>query len=130
MISEILLQLFLGIIICMMSLHMYFAPPNKLLDIPSAVKSDPESLKEVSVDRRMVSWRKETGIFCIWDERVGPKFSPLENNIHTLASLFICWEMNPKSGIGSAVFDLQNNWFGIGRKRKRLGLTSDRHGTS
>ncbi|KAL2345884.1 hypothetical protein Fmac_007169 [Flemingia macrophylla] len=47
------LQLFLGIIICMMSLHMYFAPPNMLLDIPLTVKSsDEEKLLEVSVDRR------------------------------------------------------------------------------
>jgi len=47
------LQLFLGIVICMMSLHMYFAPPNMLLDMPLAVKSDEEErLIEVSVDRR------------------------------------------------------------------------------
>jgi len=47
------LQLFLGIVICMMSLHMYFAPPNMLLDMPSTVKSDEEEkLIEVSVDRR------------------------------------------------------------------------------
>jgi len=36
-----------------MSLHMYFAPPNMLLDMPLAVKSDEEErLIEVSVDRR------------------------------------------------------------------------------
>ncbi|KAK7397412.1 hypothetical protein VNO78_18583 [Psophocarpus tetragonolobus] len=46
------LQLFLGIIICMMSLHMYFAPPNMLLDMPLTVKPDEEKLIEVSVDRR------------------------------------------------------------------------------
>ncbi|QCD77551.1 CMP-sialic acid transporter 1 [Vigna unguiculata] len=46
------LQLFLGIIICMMSLHMYFAPPNMLLDMPITVKPDEEKLIEVSVDRR------------------------------------------------------------------------------
>lgn len=46
------LQLFLGIIICMMSLHMYFAPPNVLLDMPLTVKPDEEKLIEVSVDRR------------------------------------------------------------------------------
>ncbi|XP_058738743.1 CMP-sialic acid transporter 1 [Vicia villosa] len=47
------LQLFLGIIICMMSLHMYFAPPNMLLDMPLTVKPDEEErLIEVSVDRR------------------------------------------------------------------------------
>ena len=48
------LQLFLGIIICMMSLHMYFAPSNMLLDMPVTVKPDEEREKliEVSVDRR------------------------------------------------------------------------------
>ncbi|XP_022150461.1 CMP-sialic acid transporter 1 isoform X2 [Momordica charantia] len=46
------LQLFLGIIVCMMSLHMYFAPPQMLVDLPPVVKSDPESLAEVSSDRR------------------------------------------------------------------------------
>lgn len=47
------LQLFLGIIICMMSLHMYFAPPNMLLDMPITVKSDEEvKLIEVAVDRK------------------------------------------------------------------------------
>ncbi|XP_040962649.1 CMP-sialic acid transporter 1 isoform X2 [Gossypium hirsutum] len=45
------LQLFLGIIVCMMSLHMYFAPPHMLVDIPPAIKSDPESLVNVPVDR-------------------------------------------------------------------------------
>uniref|UniRef100_A0A5B6YN47 CMP-sialic acid transporter 1 n=1 Tax=Davidia involucrata TaxID=16924 RepID=A0A5B6YN47_DAVIN len=46
------LQLFLGIIICMMSLHMYFAPPSMLVDLPLTVKAAPESVIEVSVDRR------------------------------------------------------------------------------
>ncbi|KAA0032985.1 CMP-sialic acid transporter 1 isoform X1 [Cucumis melo var. makuwa] len=47
------LQLFLGIIVCMMSLHMYFAPPQMLVDLPPVVKSeDLESLVEVSSDRR------------------------------------------------------------------------------
>lgn len=46
------LQLFLGIIICMMSLHMYFAPPNTLVDLPLPVKATPESLKDVSVEGR------------------------------------------------------------------------------
>ncbi|KAG7025305.1 CMP-sialic acid transporter 1, partial [Cucurbita argyrosperma subsp. argyrosperma] len=47
------LQLFLGIIVCMMSLHMYFAPPQMLVDLPSpSLKSDPESLAESSSDRR------------------------------------------------------------------------------
>ncbi|XP_043702256.1 CMP-sialic acid transporter 1-like [Telopea speciosissima] len=45
------LQLFLGITICMMSLHMYFAPASMLLDLPSTVKVAPEKLAEVSVDR-------------------------------------------------------------------------------
>ncbi|XVF33211.1 hypothetical protein REPUB_Repub17cG0148800 [Reevesia pubescens] len=46
------LQLFLGIIVCMMSLHMYFAPPNMLVDLPSTVRSDPESLVNVPVDSK------------------------------------------------------------------------------
>ncbi|KAL9434551.1 hypothetical protein AB3S75_029235 [Citrus x aurantiifolia] len=46
------LQLFMGIIICMMSLHMYFAPPGMLVDIPSTAKAAPDSLREVSVERR------------------------------------------------------------------------------
>nr|GLL40566.1 CMP-sialic acid transporter 1 [Ipomoea trifida]GME17210.1 CMP-sialic acid transporter 1 [Ipomoea batatas] len=48
-------QLFLGIVICMMSLHMYFAPPNTLVDLPLTTKEAPENLTEVSVDRRTVS---------------------------------------------------------------------------
>ncbi|KAK9131013.1 hypothetical protein Sjap_011500 [Stephania japonica] len=47
------LQLFLGIVICMMSLHMYFAPPSVLVDFPETVKALPESLHEVSIDRSM-----------------------------------------------------------------------------
>ncbi|XP_059649286.1 CMP-sialic acid transporter 1-like isoform X2 [Cornus florida] len=46
------LQLFLGIIVCMMSLHMYFAPPDMLLDLPLTVKASPENDIEVSVDRK------------------------------------------------------------------------------
>lgn len=46
------LQLFLGIIICMMSLHMYFAPPNMLVDLPTPVKASSEVLKEISVERQ------------------------------------------------------------------------------
>ncbi|GLT79736.1 hypothetical protein SLA2020_512130 [Shorea laevis] len=46
------LQLFLGIIVCTMSLHMYFAPPNVLLDLPSTRKRDPESLIDVPDDHR------------------------------------------------------------------------------
>lgn len=49
------LQLFLGIIICMMSLHMYFAPPSTLVDLPSTVKATPENLKEVIVERKIDS---------------------------------------------------------------------------
>ncbi|CAA3013995.1 CMP-sialic acid transporter 1 [Olea europaea subsp. europaea] len=45
-------QLFLGIIVCMMSLHMYFAPPSTLVDLPLTVKAAPDSAVEVSVDRR------------------------------------------------------------------------------
>ncbi|CAH9097214.1 unnamed protein product [Cuscuta europaea] len=48
-------QLFLGIVICMMSLHMYFAPPNTLVDLPLTTKAAPENLAEVSVDQRTVS---------------------------------------------------------------------------
>ncbi|KAH6789276.1 Nucleotide-sugar transporter family protein [Perilla frutescens var. frutescens] len=49
------LQLFLGIFVCMMSLHMYFAPPTMLVDLPLTAKESPESLVEVSVDRRTSS---------------------------------------------------------------------------
>ena len=52
----ILLQLFLGIIVCMMSLHMYFAPPNMLVDMPSPTKAAPENLKEISVERKTDTW--------------------------------------------------------------------------
>ncbi|KAK4483514.1 hypothetical protein RD792_010711 [Penstemon davidsonii] len=46
------LQLFLGIFVCMMSLHMYFAPPSALVDLPLTTKTAPESIVEVSVDRK------------------------------------------------------------------------------
>lgn len=46
------LQLLLGIIICIMSLHMYFAPPSALVDLPIAVKAVPQSVIEVSADHR------------------------------------------------------------------------------
>ncbi|MBA0788228.1 hypothetical protein Gotri_025354 [Gossypium trilobum] len=49
------LQLFLGIIICMMSLHMYFAPPSMLVGLPPTVRSDPESLVIVSDDHKAES---------------------------------------------------------------------------
>ncbi|XP_021757613.1 CMP-sialic acid transporter 1-like isoform X1 [Chenopodium quinoa] len=45
------LQLFLGIIICMMSLHMYFAPPNVLVELPVMAKSEHANLKEVAIER-------------------------------------------------------------------------------
>ncbi|XP_077251212.1 nucleotide-sugar transporter family protein isoform X2 [Tasmannia lanceolata] len=44
-------QLFLGIIICMMSLHMYFAPASMLVDVPLTLKAAPQTLNEVSVER-------------------------------------------------------------------------------
>lgn len=46
------MQLFLGIIVCIMSVHMYFAPPNMLVDLPVPVKAVPEDVVEVSVDRK------------------------------------------------------------------------------
>ncbi|XP_068666847.1 CMP-sialic acid transporter 1-like [Aristolochia californica] len=45
------LQLFLGIIICMMSLHMYFAPASMLVEMPVTSKAAPETLNEVAVER-------------------------------------------------------------------------------
>lgn len=45
------LQLFLGIIICMMSVHMYFAPPSMLVDLTVVAKPDHENMKEVAVER-------------------------------------------------------------------------------
>ncbi|KAM0939426.1 putative nucleotide-sugar transporter [Dioscorea sansibarensis] len=44
------IQLFLGIIICMMSVHMYFAPPQMLIDMPTESKIDPDTLKDVVVE--------------------------------------------------------------------------------
>ncbi|KAL7203246.1 hypothetical protein ACSBR2_016528 [Camellia fascicularis] len=49
------LQLFLGIIICMMSLHMYFAPVNMLLDLTSTAKAASQTDIEASVDRKSES---------------------------------------------------------------------------
>ncbi|KAL8111242.1 CMP-sialic acid transporter 1-like [Apium graveolens] len=46
------LQLFLGIIVCIMSVHMYFAPPNMLVDLPVPVRAVPEDVVKVSVDRK------------------------------------------------------------------------------
>ncbi|XP_020587652.1 CMP-sialic acid transporter 1 [Phalaenopsis equestris] len=42
-------QLFLGIIICMISLHMYFAPVHMLVDLPATSKSASSTLKEVII---------------------------------------------------------------------------------
>lgn len=46
-----LLQLFLGIIICMMSLHMYFAPAKMLVDLPVTNKVVPEGKNDVAFER-------------------------------------------------------------------------------
>lgn len=45
-------QLFLGIIICMISLHLYFAPVHMLVDSPAASKSASSTLKEVIVQNQ------------------------------------------------------------------------------
>lgn len=49
------IQLFLGIVICMISLHMYFAPVHVLVDLPLTSKSVSGSLNEVSVERQVES---------------------------------------------------------------------------
>ena len=66
----VLLQLFLGIVVCMMSLHMYFAPPSMLIDLPKMINEDSESLLEVCVDRRI--------------DLMKPKYSPVRYTILTL----------------------------------------------
>ncbi|KAG0454727.1 hypothetical protein HPP92_024019 [Vanilla planifolia] len=43
------LQLFLGILICMISLHLYFAPVHILVDLPVASKAASSTLKEVTI---------------------------------------------------------------------------------
>ncbi|PKA58966.1 CMP-sialic acid transporter 1 [Apostasia shenzhenica] len=43
-------QLFLGILVCMISLHMYFAPVHLLIDLPVNPKADSGLLKEVIVE--------------------------------------------------------------------------------
>ncbi|ONK56422.1 uncharacterized protein A4U43_C10F8470 [Asparagus officinalis] len=48
-------QLFLGIVICMISLHMYFAPVHILVDLPKASKETSVSLNEISVERLVES---------------------------------------------------------------------------
>lgn len=45
------LQLFLGIVICTMSLQMYFTPPHMLLDLPSQLKDTNTSLTGVRVEK-------------------------------------------------------------------------------
>ncbi|KAE8721481.1 CMP-sialic acid transporter 1 [Hibiscus syriacus] len=54
--ADNIVKLFLGIIICMMSSHMCFAPPSMLVDLPPTVKSDPESLVNIPVDHKTDSW--------------------------------------------------------------------------
>lgn len=49
------MQLFLGIIICMMSLHMYFAPANMLIDLQVAYRAEPEMKNEVIIEQRTAS---------------------------------------------------------------------------
>lgn len=44
-------QLFLGVIICMMSLHMYFAPPTMLIDLPLTAKVASETSKDIDIER-------------------------------------------------------------------------------
>lgn len=44
-------QLFLGIIICMMSLRMYFAPPTMLIDLPLTAKVASETSKDIDIER-------------------------------------------------------------------------------
>ncbi|XP_010915695.1 CMP-sialic acid transporter 1 isoform X1 [Elaeis guineensis] len=44
-------QLFLGIIICVISLHMYFAPVHMLVDLPVTSKRPTDTLKEVTVQQ-------------------------------------------------------------------------------
>ncbi|KAI8544999.1 hypothetical protein RHMOL_Rhmol07G0009000 [Rhododendron molle] len=46
------LQLFLGIIVCITSLHMYFAPANMLVDLPLTAKVGPQTVIDISVDRK------------------------------------------------------------------------------
>lgn len=50
------MQLFLGIIICIMSLHMYFAPPQTLVDLPVTNEAHPKTLKQVIVEEKTDSW--------------------------------------------------------------------------
>ncbi|CAL9223899.1 unnamed protein product [Arabidopsis halleri] len=46
------LQLFLGIVICIMSLHMYFAPPHTLVDLPVTNEAHAKTLKQVVVEEK------------------------------------------------------------------------------
>ncbi|URE21356.1 Nucleotide-sugar transporter [Musa troglodytarum] len=46
------LQLLLGIIICMISLHMYFAPAQTLVDLPATTNLALDTLKEIAAEQR------------------------------------------------------------------------------
>lgn len=46
------IQLFLGIIICIISLHMYFVPIHLLVDSPAKSKAAPSILKEVTIENQ------------------------------------------------------------------------------
>ncbi|WOG90527.1 hypothetical protein DCAR_0209771 [Daucus carota subsp. sativus] len=48
--ADNIVKLFLGIIVCIMSVHMYFAPPNMLVDLPVPVMAVPNDVVEVSID--------------------------------------------------------------------------------
>lgn len=49
------IQLFLGIVICMISLHMYFAPVQVLVDLPVTSKTTSVNLNQVSVEQQAES---------------------------------------------------------------------------
>ncbi|THU60654.1 hypothetical protein C4D60_Mb07t15070 [Musa balbisiana] len=46
------LQLFLGIILCMISLHLYFTPAQMLVDLPATTNLALDTLKEIAAERR------------------------------------------------------------------------------
>ncbi|CAL9105803.1 unnamed protein product [Musa textilis] len=52
LISSSFLQLLLGIIICMISLHMYFAPAQTLVDLPATTNLALDTLKEIAAEQR------------------------------------------------------------------------------
>ncbi|XP_057849251.1 CMP-sialic acid transporter 1 isoform X1 [Cryptomeria japonica] len=49
------LQLFLGVLICIMSLQMYFTPGHMLVDLPSKSRLPTETLNAVKIDQRVES---------------------------------------------------------------------------